>query len=127
MPFEVERLENEPIISTKLIAPFDVENDVPAFYSAVDAAIKPQEEKVFVIYDIRQFNFSFTDMMTGMALSRTGIPGSASDPRLKIMVVGNQSLLQVGTESMKNDIYGNINVELFTDLDEALAGIRAQL
>jgi hypothetical protein len=127
MNYIISRLPNEKIIVADIYPDFNFNRDVPPMCVEIDKLIQPGEVGVYIIYDMLKRNLNFGDLVVGLAEHQGGRPGSLTDPRLKAVTVANGELVKMGNAAMGTDRYGNVEISLFEQFDEALAAVRSRV
>lgn len=129
MAISATRLPDEPIIIVKYIDPPDPPDEQAAETShQMSALMKDIEGPVYRINDILDYDLQFSDMVLGMAAEmRGGLPGTVSDSRVHTVTVGSSELVRIGTEAAKQSQYGEIDIKLFTSIDDALSYVREEI
>jgi hypothetical protein len=126
MSFKATRLPNEPIIVVEMDDTFKSIDETPKTFVSVDTLIGT-DQSVFLIYWITLTKIPFTDIVPALAEQTRKIPGSASDPRVKkVIVVGDHPMIKLSSGFLKQAQYGKIEIAVFSTLDEALAFARSQ-
>jgi hypothetical protein len=128
MKDRISRLPGEPII---IFQPSDNDPAPSQETFARTAALMDEigTEKVYRIIDLTevQANVRFGDMVQVMAQETSGAAGSASDPRMRDVMVSTSDLLKLAAKSMGQQQYLGREIPLFPSVDEALAYIRGEL
>ena len=129
MAFTVEKLPDEPIIVITFRNPSNPTQDYGPLLDQVAKLCEGLEGPIYRITDLRQVNFSFSDMVVAIAEEfKSGKPGSAADPRIRTVLAASGELVKLAAESVKQEQYGARNdTPMFTSLDEAIAYSRAEL
>jgi len=129
MAFTVEKLPDEPIIIITFRNPSNPTEDYGPLLDQVAKLCEGLEGPIYRITDLRQVNFSFSDMVVSIAEEfKSGRPGSAADPRIKAVLAASGELVKLAAESVKQEQYGaQSDTPIFTSLDEAIAYARAEL
>ncbi len=126
MPYKVKRLHNEPIVVVTWDSPY-IAAEIEKVCDDTDACIRPDETRVWVIEDFRQFKVDFSGIVMAMAIQRRKRPGAAGDPRLRTLLIGSGMLFELVSKGAKQLQYGGIEAPLYSTLDEALAAARAEI
>jgi hypothetical protein len=82
---------------------------------------------VYCIYDIGSVYLGFSDLVMTLSTAIRGTPGSASDPRVKVVIVGTDDLAQLASDASHQEQYGRLNSPLFASMEEAVAYARAEI
>jgi hypothetical protein len=117
-------LDNEPVITVSLSNPFDYATEPDEMFDEIAAQAKKITGHGYVIYDCRNFEITFGDLVDGMAAQSKGTPGSISDDRFTSIIVGSDNMLKMATESFKQEQYGKRDVALYGSMDKALEHAR---
>jgi hypothetical protein len=128
MPFTVERLGDEPIIVLTAVPPVSGEDtaDLP---QRIAGLMRPEDELVFRIADVREMNLTFGDMVQWLSSETQGdaVPGSMRDPRIRVITVATDDVTRIAVDAAKQDQYHGVEVEMYSTMDEALNSARRQL
>jgi hypothetical protein len=124
MAHTVKLLDNEPIITVSLRNPFDYATEPDEMFEEIATRAKKITGHGYVIYDCRDFEITFGDLVDGMAAQSKGTAGSISDDRFTSIIVGSDQMLKMATESFKQDQYGKREVPLYGSMEKALAHAR---
>jgi hypothetical protein len=127
MPAMVVNLPDEPIIVLTATDPFVPHEDLPPAYEEVAEMIDGVPGPVYCLYDIGSVYLGFSDLVTTLSTAIRGTPGSASDPRVKVVIVGTDDLAQLASEASRQEQYGRLNFPLFASMEEAVAYARAEI
>jgi hypothetical protein len=125
MPFiKAEYLPGEPIAVTTFeghVAPMDIIK-----VSATNADYLDKHGGVlYSIADLRRITTSFPDMLKIINNDNQGRPGSSTDPRLRLMLVGTSEFVKLFVNAMEQ--FGGVQIPVFTDLDEAIEAARTAI
>ncbi|NDJ75066.1 MAG: hypothetical protein GYB65_02310 [Chloroflexi bacterium] len=127
-PFSVEKLPDEPIVVCSMTTNFDLHNDYPAFWAALGSALEGLEAPIYRITELLFDDMEFSDMAVALAAeAKSGMPGSAGDPRIRFVLVSVDGFAQMAVDSVGQDQYGQLDVPLFGTVEDALAYVREQL
>lgn len=123
---QVERLPDEPIIVIMFDGAINGETAQNAIKQVAQMA-EGMPKPIFRVIDTRNTTSSFSDIVMILAATTKGADGSASDQRFRSIMVGTHDMIVLLNESLKQPQYGEIDVPLFEDMDEALAYARQAL
>lgn len=128
MSFSIEKLPGEPIIISTMARDFNPHQNGEAFWNALAAAMEGEASPIYRITVLDGIEANFSDMMITLAEEARGDrPGSTADPRIRALLVARIPMAQLAVEGLKQDQYGQLDVSLFTTLDEALDYARAEI
>lgn len=127
MTLNTKRLGSEPIIIVVWENPLDVRRDVPNMWKEVDNLIKAGENKIYCVNDLKNVTVDLSTLISGMALQQGSKPGSASDPRIRTMLVGSGPVWKIASQAFKQVRHGDPNVQLFSTIEDALTYIREEV
>lgn len=94
------------------------------------AGLKFIQEKgghIYRILDFSKTKITFDIMVNAMAEDRKA-PGGVGDPNITTAFVGSAELIAFGVKALKEQKqYGQVPVELFSSVDDALVWVRAKI
>jgi hypothetical protein len=128
MSYTFERFPNEPIAICTFKQPYDPKADAQGAAEELIKMLASIQGDVYYIADLRNINVSFSDLAVGLAQAFK-TPGSPyANPRLKTFTVGSGELVRIGVETTaRSQAYGNVQVRLFTSLEDALEQVRVEI
>jgi hypothetical protein len=121
--FIVERILDEPIIVATAFGEFEASEDMPLMAEEVSIAADTVSTNAYVIYDLTNIEADFRDVATEIFLEG-GLPGSVTDPSLRMLVVGFADDWELIQEDMRQSNIGFVDVPFFESVEEALDYIR---
>jgi hypothetical protein len=124
MSFSVEKMVGEPVILIQFHADFDAHTEAQKAFEASAKLLAEQTEPVFAIWDVRQSSTDLQSIMEGANVSRTNVTPANE---LGSIVVTNNPAVKLAMQGMNSDVYGNVIVPVFEEINEALAYIHQQL
>ena len=127
MPAIVVKLPDEPIIVLTVTDPFAPQGDLPPAYEEVAEMIEDMPGPIYCLYDLSSVYLGFGDLIVVLGTAIRGTPGSASDPRVRGVIVGYDELAQLASEASRQEQYGHLDFPLFAVIEEAVAYARAEL
>jgi hypothetical protein len=127
MPFYVEPLENDPIILITVMPPSDALSDPAHIIQECAQLMAGMGGPIYRIADLSQMDLQFSEVAFTLNEERSGRPGSMTDPRVRNVFIGCQSMVQMAAKSAGQAQYGGISVPVFASLDEAMAHIQSEL
>jgi hypothetical protein len=129
MAVVVEKLSNESIIIVAFHPPLDMEVDYKLALQQLVPLVEGEVGPIYRLMDLSQCAFSFGDMAVAMAEEvYNKAPGAVTDPRIRmVMVMQQQDLMQIGSNALQTDMYGNQTPPpAFNTVEEALNYVRTQ-
>lgn len=127
MPYRVERVKDAPIILVTYHGPRNEKEEVPAMCREVDAQIRPDESKVFCIHDVSALAIDFSAFASGLAMSKSKLPGSSNDSRIQSILVGSGVLWEIASKTARHIQGEGGEAPLFSTVEEALAYAREKI
>jgi hypothetical protein len=127
MPAIVVKLPDEPIIVLTATDPFAPQEDLLPAYEEVAEMIEDMPGSIYCLYDLSSVYLGFGDLIVVLGTAIRGAPGSASDPRVRGVIVGHDELAQLAADASRQEQYGNLDLPLFALMEEAVAYARAEL
>lgn len=128
MSIHIEAFENEAIVIGHFEEPFNASSDLGDLNEAVTEMLQTSDGIVYRIEDLTHIDVSFSALVEGLSVvtSKTH-EGSARNERIRLLFAGHdQDLLEMLQSSFKQKQYGEIDVEIFETLDDALTYVREQ-
>jgi hypothetical protein len=131
MPYKVELVPDEPIVIVTLSEPFDWEKDIRATTARVADLTRHMDGPIYRISNMKQVSLDFSEVVTALASATRVEEGGLNDPRFRVVFISQEALIDLaefGARSASQEQYGVAEpIKVFTDLDEALRHIRAEL
>ena len=124
MLVDVAKIENENIFVVRYAAPFNPNEDIVAAQEQIAALLSSLDGTVYRIDDLSNAKMKWNQFVEGIFVATRDVPGSMVDPRIHGILVGEDDMVQMASESMKQDQYGATNTPMFTTLDEAITYAR---
>jgi hypothetical protein len=122
--YDVQLLSGEPVILVSFSPPFDPLNDVPQAYAKAVELSQSVQTMVFLLSDVSTINLSLDDLINGMAMLKNALPKFKD---YRFIGIGSSDMVKLAARAMRQAQYGNVDVSLFSSLNDALARIRAEL
>jgi len=125
MSYSIEKIGNEPIIVNILHADFDFQTEAQASTREAIQLLEAQTEPVYYITDITAPTFTFEDTVAGSALAALGESPVFHHRNVKqVLLVVADDMQAMSGKGMQSKTYGNVNIETFTNIEDALASAR---
>lgn len=121
---DVKQVENEFIIIVSYAAPFEPDHDIAAAQRVIADRFLNDEQVWVRIDDLRDAGMDWNTFVEGIFVATRNVPGSMTDPRVQGILVGEDSLVELASHSMKQEQYGATETPVFTTLEAALAHAR---
>ncbi|MFW5748989.1 MAG: hypothetical protein ACOCYT_05185 [Chloroflexota bacterium] len=126
MPVTIERLPDEPIILATVTGAMSVEDARVIFLRSAEI-MEQIDGLAFRITDVRAIETEFAEVISMLKSASKGMPGSTSDPRLRVVMVGTHSLTKMFADAMKQQQFGGIAIPVFERLEDALTYVRYEI
>ncbi len=123
MSYTVKKMEGEPAILVQFHADFDAHTEAQKAFEAGAILLAEQTEPVFMIWDVRQSVSDLQSIMEGANVSRTNV--AHPNERGSIVITDNPAV-KLAMQGMNSEIYGNVVIPVFEEIDEALAYVHQQ-
>ncbi|NDJ78532.1 MAG: hypothetical protein GYB65_19960 [Chloroflexi bacterium] len=127
MTYTVTKLTGEPIVIIKAEPPTDdyFDEDAPVLHAQLDALASQVQGVLYCVMDTRLLDISFSDILLWIDENHQGLPGTASDARLRLVVVGEHPLIPTGLKKVRQKMA--LDIPHFDTVAVALAYVRSQL
>ena len=125
MSFTAERIEQEPIILIRMIAPLHPVDDLAELYRQTDALAAEIPGKIYRLMDWTQAQLTFDLIQELLDIQRRSAASTApKSPRVKNHYIVADEMGHLLIESLRQNQYGGLDVTIFSSEDEALQQIR---
>jgi hypothetical protein len=125
MPGTVEKLPDKPIAIVEYHGNITVA-DTRAVFAQIAGLVEnfgsPFYRIACVMTDKAETTFDDVMMMT--TLSSQGLAGSATDPNVITVLVGDHPFIDLFAEAMRQEPFGAVEIPIFTTKAEALAYVQ---
>jgi len=127
MSVSVQKLANEPIIIVKYSTPFESEMDIYDAQFTIIQMMHEYSEFMYRIDDFSEVNLQWADVTELVDVITRKKAGSMVDPRIQGILVGEHSLLQLASDTLKHSGYTATDIDMYTHLQDAIASVRRTL
>jgi hypothetical protein len=122
--YTVKKIEGEPVILIQFHTDFDAHTEAQKAFEASAQLLSEQTEPVFTIWDVRKSVSDLQSIMEGANVSRTN--ATHPNERGSIVVTDNE-IVKLAMQGLNSEVYGNVVIPVFEDIDGALAYVRQQI
>lgn len=126
MAVMVEQYPELPVIVATVTGKMTIE-DARTIFSESAAIMDTMSGPVFRITDVRQMDTDFTEVTAMLKEASHGQPGTTSDPRLQVVMVGGHALTRFYADAMRQSQFGGVAVPVFQHIEDALTYITYRL
>jgi hypothetical protein len=126
MPFEVERLPEEPIILATLSGDVDADDLRLVFVRSAEL-MADIEGSVYRITDVREVSVSFPDLLKIVAEGAKHATGTSTDPRVKVCLVGTHVMGKLYIDMLRKQSSGAVSIPMRRSMETALESVRIQI
>jgi hypothetical protein len=124
MVYQIEKLPGEPIVIDSHSEPMKAMGH-RGFAEELAGHVQSIEGTVYRITDVLGMSYSFPTLVHVLGEeTRSQRPGSASDPRVKMVLVAAGEVANLITMAAGQPQYGGLNLPLFDTREQALAYVR---
>ena len=127
--YSIEMHSDLPIMMTAFKSNFVFGEHALDYTKDVKAVLDAQESPVFYLFDLTTWNsMSLTDLFTAAAQAARGKGSNFHHPnnRGTVLVTTDASVSMAG-QGLQSDVYGNANVKVFGNMEDAMAHIHSEL
>lgn len=125
MPITITTEPDKNIVIATYSDPFSPE-DVAKTMAETTKYYDPNGQKLYSVSDTTRLNLTFSDLVVALAGATRSDGWNVGAPNSVTVFVGTAELVKMGREALKQEQYGAVQVELFEDINAALAWVRAQ-
>lgn len=129
MPNTVQKLPNEPIVLDKVSADYRLSVELPSAISKLFELADGLIEPVFWIVDVSEVKeMTIEDILTGTELLIKGKKPLYRHPNIReVLYVSTSRLIRMAAAGLASEIFGNLKISVFDNLESALQYARKQL
>ena len=125
MSYTAEKLPGEPIVFAKLNADFSVAKEGEPLNSDALMLIEAEAEPVFYVADISDYPPSIDDIVAAVNWGGKGKAPTLNHPNVcEAIIVSRSSVVKLAVQGLRSASWGNMKVQCFETLDEAMAYAR---
>ena len=125
MSYTTEKLPNEPIVFAKLHTDFNIVEEGEPLNSDALALIEAQAEPVYYIADISDYPPSLDDVVSAVNWGGKGKAPTLNHPNVcEAIIVSRSAMVKLAVKGLRSASWGNMKVQCFETLEEALAYAR---
>jgi len=119
--YTIDWLPDQKVLMAKLAPEFDVHRDIVEFSAKLVSLLAEADQRVPFIFDMTEFNMTFPDMVSAMAdLTRGDIAAWRHENLKELLIVSEQSMMQIGADALQRTQYGKLHSWYFPKLSDAL-------
>ena len=127
MTYSVEKLPDEPIVISTISASFSMDQ-YEQFLDDLTELLDMQTEPVYHVTVVNKHSFSFQEVLVSTNRSSRGPNPILHHPNLAGMVtVTTNKIIRLASKGLNSEIFGNIHIDLFETMDEALDFVRSRV
>lgn len=127
MHHSIEVLDDLPVLIVRFEEGFGGSEDIKAYVHDLGQAYDSLEKKVYNITDTRNLSLTFDKVMEFLRVSMRDNQNLTRHPmKLGNIVVTSSSFYQAIIKGLRSATFGNMNIQVFESLDEALNWVRTQ-
>ena len=128
MSYTIKILPNKPILLQTWHEDFDIETELKSNTRELLEILDSVDKPVYFVTDARNANLSFGDvMLTANITVKSGKASVFKHPNVyKTLLITNDNMLKMSAHGLSSDLFGNIEVEVFDNLEEALNYTRSE-
>lgn len=126
--YRLELLEGEPIILVTIFEDYSIARDMPKSDQEGRALLETFDRPGYFITDITRLKPTVDDLIQGSNRGARGDDPLWKHPLVREMIfVSSSPFIQVAAKGMNTVTFGNLSVQVFKTVEEALVYCRAHL
>lgn len=125
MPVHVTRLPDLPVIFAKFTGHISPD-DVRTVFAESLKMITPDDTLIYRISSLEEADSSFVDAFKSVQAGAAHEPGTTTDSRFKVILVGQSRWLQMFVQFMAQKQFGDVIIPCFPTLPQALEYVRVE-
>lgn len=123
--YTTERLPGEPIVISHNTADWKIGTHLPEASEAAIAMLEAANEPCYYISDMSLVSMSLDDVIKAANHAARGGSDILHHPLMKqFLLVTNSRLVELAGKGLEHDVFGNVNIRVFTSLEDALTYAR---
>jgi hypothetical protein len=127
MSFTIQTYPEVPAILLTLLRDYDLRTDFPKSYAKVSQLLQSASRPLYYITDLTDAKIDLDMLMQGAGKTSLGSGGTFHHPMVKeVLLVSPNDVVHFAAEGLRDDVYGNVRIQIFYSVDEALAYARSQ-
>lgn len=120
--YDFQQLGNKPIVAVKFAAQIDFMSAFTILPRRINRMVTEQQwSHVWVITDYTDYDLQITDVIFSLVHQSKGEPGTASDPRVTLLLAGSNPLLKEMSMAARRPQHGNLSLPVFESVEQAIA------
>lgn len=124
----VDRLSGEPIVILTVSGSATDLRDAQQAMMELQTVFDEASEGLFFILDVSDVQISLDELLRGASNAYRGDNPIFKHPNIReTLQVSNDPALALAAEGFDTEIFGNVKIQLFATLDEAVAHARAAM
>jgi hypothetical protein len=127
-PYKLERLGDEPIMLVTIEIDYSIARDMQQSDAEGRVLADASEQPLFWITDISKLKPSIDDLLLGSNQGARGEDPLWHHPMIREMIfVSSSPLIQLAAKGMNSVTFGNLNVQVFKSVGDALDYCRSKV
>lgn len=126
MPVTIERLPEQPIIVVVYTGHVSV-GDLLSVFTRSANMVKPDEDLIYRITCVEDTDVDFAEILHFAQTSAFETPGSSTDPRFRVVMVGHDKWTRLFVQFMGKKQFGGITLPCFPTREQAFEYVQADL
>ncbi len=120
-------MDDLPVLLVQFERAFGSSEDIETYVNTLQEAYDALEKKVYNITDTRNLSLSFDKVMEFLRVSMRSNTSLTNHPmKLGNIVITSSGFYQAIITGLRSATFGNMNIQVFDSVDEALAWVREQ-
>lgn len=122
MTYTIEKHSKLPALIATWAESFVFTRDAPAYQKDMHSHLDQQKSPVYYVLDVRAWHdMTFDELLQGASIATRGEdPNFHHRMNLGTLFVTSDPTVRASAEGLRSDIFGNANVLVFNELDDAL-------
>ncbi len=121
MSYSTEKLTNAPVVINTWFPDFDPSRELELNLFEVRGLLEQQSDPVIYVANLMDVDLDFQQLVLTSAEFAHGANALYHHEKVReVIVATNNESVQMASEGMDSDVYGNLKVRIFGTLDEAL-------
>lgn len=127
MSYTIELRKDIGSIIVAITRDFSMQDDLQPLCQEVLQLLDQSNRPLYYISDAKQLSLTLEELIQGTnALVRGQYPFATHRNFKAMLLVTNDSVISAAATGMRSDSFGNVHVEIFSSVEDAVAFVRSQ-
>jgi hypothetical protein len=128
MSYSINLLQDPPVLVSSWDSSFEFTQEIRAYSDEIKTILDARTEPLYYVMDFREWkDMSLENMMKAAEVGARSGNSNLHHPMTKgVLFITGSRLMEMAARGMKSDIYGNLDIRVFSTVDDALDFVKKQ-